>query len=362
MAQLRLVKLEKRYGNTVAVRGIDVVVEDGELLALLGPSGCGKTTTLQMLAGFLTPDGGEIWSNDRLISSAGGCVQPERRDMGMVFQGYALWPHMTVAQNVAFALEMRQLSKDEVARRLGWVLGVVNLGGFERRYPHELSGGQQQRVALARSLVVRPGTLLLDEPLSNLDANLREQMRFEIRRVHQETGITMVYVTHDQAEAMVIADRIAVMHAGQVEQIGTPQQIYEQPRSRFVATFIGQANCLAVEALRPGLVRLAGCPFEVESPDDDRLDAERLALAIRPSAVRIIGEPAVPPATNVVQARLVSQVYLGDQRDLRFELGDGSPVRALRPAAECLQPGAEALLHFPARDCRLVSDGLRTRG
>ncbi|HEU5423790.1 MAG TPA: ATP-binding cassette domain-containing protein, partial [Nitrolancea sp.] len=225
MSEIRIVELEKRYGAVAALRGISATVRSGELLALLGPSGCGKTTTLQLLAGFAAPDGGQIWLGDRLLSSPAQTVPPEKRNMSLVFQSYALWPHMTVADNVAFGLQLRKLPRDEIRRRVARMLEVVNLGGYQRRYPHELSGGQQQRVALARALVVEPDTLLLDEPLSNLDANLREQMRFEIRRIHDETGITTVYVTHDQAEAMVIADRIAVMHAGLIEQIGAPAEI-----------------------------------------------------------------------------------------------------------------------------------------
>lgn len=354
MARLRLVDLHKRYGDHAAVRGIDATIEDGELVALLGPSGCGKTTTLQMLAGFLKPDAGEIWSDDRLVSSVQGVVPPERRNMGMVFQGYALWPHMTVAQNVAFGLEMQRFKRDEVSTRLDWVLDVVNLRGYEQRYPHELSGGQQQRVALARSLVVRPATLLLDEPLSNLDANLREQMRFEIRRVHEQTGITMVYVTHDQGEAMVIADRIAVMNAGRVEQIGSPREVYALPRSRFVATFIGQANCLPVAQVGAGRVELAGCPFQV-SPTTAELGPQ-VVLAIRPSAVRVVADQSGTPTVNVIRATLCSQVYLGDQRDVRFELADGTVVRSLLPIAAPFKASAQALLHFPVEDCQLVND------
>ena len=358
MAQLRLVGLEKRYGQATAVRRIDATVNDGELLALLGPSGCGKTTTLQMLAGFLVPDAGEIWADDHLLSSPRRVVPPERRNMAMVFQGYALWPHMTVAQNVAFGLEMRRLGREQIKRQVEWVLGVVNLLGLQDRFPHELSGGQQQRVALARSLVVRPGTLLLDEPLSNLDANLREQMRFEIRRVHQETGITMVYVTHDQAEAMVIADRIAVMNAGQVDQVGTPREIYERPRSRFVASFIGQANCLAAHTVGPGQVMLAGAVLQVADGSGAEVHLQagaEVTLAIRPSAVRVVCDPGAAPETNVLRARVVSQAYLGDQQDVRFELSDGTAVRALAPSAQSIQPGSEALLHFPAQDCRVVT-------
>jgi ABC-type Fe3+/spermidine/putrescine transport system ATPase subunit len=236
---------------------------------------------------------------------------------------------------------------------MDWVLGVVNLRGMEQRYPHELSGGQQQRVALARALVVRPGTLLLDEPLSNLDANLREQMRFEIRRVHQETGITMVYVTHDQAEALVIADRIAVMNVGQVEQIGSPREIYEQPQSRFAATFIGQANCLSAHTVESGVVSVDGVHFTVANGSAAPI-GDDVTLAIRPSAVRIIGDGASVPVSNVIRGRLIGQAYLGDQQDLRFEVSVGVTVRALAPSGQPFSNGVETVLHFPPQDCRVV--------
>ncbi|HME91104.1 MAG TPA: ABC transporter ATP-binding protein, partial [Myxococcaceae bacterium] len=225
MARIRLEKLCKQYGEAEALRGVTLTIEHGELLAILGPSGCGKTTTLQLLAGFLAPDAGEIWADDRLISSPQAVVPPERRRMSLVFQSYALWPHLTVFQNIAFGLEMMRVPNEQIKKRVASILEMVNLSGYEKRYPHELSGGQQQRVALARAVVVEPDTLLLDEPLSNLDANLREQMRFEIRRVHERTRIATIYVTHDQAEALVIADRIAVMNRGVIEQTGTPQEI-----------------------------------------------------------------------------------------------------------------------------------------
>src|SRR5713226_1880539 len=244
MAAIQITGLAKRYGDTIALAGIDLSVKDGEVVALLGPSGCGKTTTLQLLAGFLEPDAGEIRVDDRLMSSPGGVVPPEKRNISLIFQNYAIWPHKTVAQNVAFGLQVRKLPRTEINQRVEAILSMVHMGPLAHRYPAELSGGQQQRVALARALVVEPDILLLDEPLSNLDAKLREEMRFEIRRVHDATGITMVYVTHDQAEAMVTADRIAVMNAGRIEQIGTPEDIYERPSTRFVASFIGRTNAL----------------------------------------------------------------------------------------------------------------------
>jgi iron(III) transport system ATP-binding protein len=354
MAQIRLVGLEKRYGTTPALCGITLAVSDGELLALLGPSGCGKTTTLAILAGFLIPDRGEVWAGDRQISSPQGVVPPERRQMSLVFQSYALWPHMTIFQNVAFGLEMRRLSREEIARQVQRILAVVNLTGFEQRYAHELSGGQQQRVALARALVVQPHTLLLDEPLSNLDANLREQMRFEIRRIHQETGITTVYVTHDQAEALVIADHVAVMNSGHIEQVGTPEEIYERPQSRFVASFIGQANCLAGRVVGPGLVRCG--ELEVRAIDHSQFrPGDEVVLCIRPHALRVHGVTGTPSAgTNTAMGRLIQSAYLGDLQDLRIMLPGNLQIRVLTTNRHRYRPNDQLLVELPAEACRLV--------
>ena len=222
---LALTGLTKRFGGTVAVDAIDLRIARGGFVSLLGPSGCGKTTTLRLIAGFLTPDAGEIRMGERVLSRGSDVVAPELRNMSMIFQSYAVWPHMTVAQNVAYGLRMRKVPREPARRRVMEALRMVRLDGMAERYPGELSGGQQQRVALARALVVEPQTLLLDEPLSNLDANLREEMRFEIRRLHDQFKTTTVYVTHDQVEAMVTSDRIAVMNAGRVEQFGTPEEI-----------------------------------------------------------------------------------------------------------------------------------------
>ncbi len=354
MAEIRLVDLRKSFGPVVAVGGISVTVRNGELLALLGPSGSGKSTMLQILAGFLIPDGGEVWADDRLISSARGAVPPEHRHMSLVFQSYALWPHMTVFQNIAFGLEMRRLVPAEIERRVRAMLALVGLAGHELRYPHELSGGQQQRVALARALVVQPATLLLDEPLSNLDANLREQMRFEIRRIHRETGITMVYVTHDQGEAMVIADRIAVLNHGRVEQIGTPHEIYESPQSRFVASFIGQANCLSAQLVAPGMVRCGDLQFRTAGGTAFR-PGDEVWLCIRPHAVRVGPGRLGPGASNnAVTGRLVQLAYLGDLQDLRIDLPGGAQIRALVPSGQHHQLDEEVVVELPPEACRLV--------
>src|SRR5213080_502313 len=217
--------LSKRYGDVGAVDGLSLEVKPGELVSLLGPSGCGKTTTLRLVAGFLQPEAGEIWVGDRCLSSPTSVIPPERRRMAMIFQSYALWPHMTVAQNIAYGLRLKPgVPKAARETRVKEMLKVVQLDGYGSRYPGELSGGQQQRVAVARALVVEPEILLLDEPLSNLDANLREEMRFEIRRLHETFAITTLYVTHDQAEAMVISDRVAVLHRGRVVQVGTAEE------------------------------------------------------------------------------------------------------------------------------------------
>jgi len=246
MATVDLNGLTKIYSPDTppAVDGLDLHIDHGELVALLGPSGCGKTTTLRMMAGFLEPNAGEIRVGEKVIASPSVMVPPEKRNMSMIFQSYAIWPHKTIYQNVAYGLKFRGVTRAEADKKVHDILAVVKLEHLANRYPSELSGGQQQRVALARALVVEPEILLLDEPLSNLDANLREEMRFEIRRLHDEFQITSVYVTHDQAEAMVIADRICVMNQGRIAQVGTPEEIYERPRTRFAASFIGKTNLL----------------------------------------------------------------------------------------------------------------------
>jgi iron(III) transport system ATP-binding protein len=354
MARINIIDLQRRYGANAALAGIDLCIEDGELVALLGPSGCGKTTTLHLLAGFAVPDAGEIWSGDRLISSRRGVVAPEQRNVGMVFQSYALWPHLSVQQNVAFGLELRRFGRSKVRTEVDWALGLVGLRGFEQRYPHELSGGQQQRVALARAIVVRPDTLLLDEPLSNLDANLREQMRFEIRRVHDETGITMVYVTHDQGEAMVIADRVVVMNVGRIEQIGTPREIYECPRSRFVASFIGNANCLPGKVVSQTTVQCGELTVHTAAPPSVGVGTE-VTLCVRPSALRV-GLPSVTNgAENAVSGRVIQQAYLGDHQDLRIELPGGFSVRALAPSRDTYAPGDDVQVHFSPDACQIVT-------
>ena len=252
MAGIGIEHVTKRFGGVIAVRDLSLEIADHEFVTLLGPSGCGKTTLLRLIAGFMAPDQGVIRVGSAPLSTPGGVVPPERRGMGMVFQNYAVWPHRTVYQNVAFGLEVRKVGRVETRTRVSRVLELVKLAGLEGRYPSQLSGGQQQRVALARSLVVEPGILLLDKPLSNLDAKLRERMRWELKELQRRTGITFVYVTHDQSEAMALSDRIAVMHAGEIMQVGAPREVYARPVNKIVADFMGLVNLIPGKVVRAG--------------------------------------------------------------------------------------------------------------
>src|SRR6478735_3423507 len=254
MAQLDIHRLTKRYGEFHAVREVSLSVADGEFLVLLGPSGCGKTTTLRMVAGFIEPTAGQV----RLAGQDVTLLPPWKRNTGMVFQSYALFPHLTVAQNVAFGLEMRKLPRADIDKRVDEALALVRLGGFGARLPRQLSGGQQQRVALARALAIRPDVLLLDEPLSNLDAKLREEVRIEIRELQRQLGLTTIMVTHDQEEALTVADRLVVMADGEIRQIGTQRDLYERPADRFVAGFVGRSTFLDGRVSMPGRFETAG--------------------------------------------------------------------------------------------------------
>jgi iron(III) transport system ATP-binding protein len=323
--------LTRRYGDVAAVDGLSLDVKPGELVALLGPSGCGKTTTLRLVAGFLAPEVGEIWVGDRCLSSPGTVVPPERRRMAMIFQSYALWPHMTVTQNVAYGLRFKpELTRADRDRRVTEMLRVVQLAGYEARYPGELSGGQQQRVAVARALVVEPEILLLDEPLSNLDANLREEMRFEIRRLHETFGITTLYVTHDQAEAMVISDRIAVLDRGRVAQVGAADEVFLQPRTRFVAEFIGRTNL--VEGVVVGPDRVAHGRLRLRVGTAGLVPGARVAVSIRPHDIALAApDDASPPARNALRGVVQRASFLGDGVDYHVAVADSDVV--LRVAA-----------------------------
>jgi iron(III) transport system ATP-binding protein len=336
--------LSKRYGDVAAVDGLDLDVKPGELVALLGPSGCGKTTTLRVVAGFLTPDTGEVWVGDRCLSSPATVIPPERRRMGMIFQSYALWPHMTVAQNVGYGLRFmgagQGVPRSERDGKVKEMLRVVQLAGYEQRYPGELSGGQQQRVAVARALVVEPEILLLDEPLSNLDASLREEMRFEIRRLHETFGITTLYVTHDQSEAMVISDRVAVLDRGRVAQIGTAEELFERPRTRFVAEFIGKTNLIEGTAERSDTFVRGPLRLRVL---DANLTPGPVVLSIRPHQIALGPASLAPPSSageNVLRATVLRASYLGDAVDYQVQLEGGDLVlRVAGSATRRFRPG-----------------------
>jgi iron(III) transport system ATP-binding protein len=336
----------KRFGGLTAVDGVTLEIADGELFTLLGPSGCGKTTLLRLVAGFYRPDAGTIAFGERVVND----IPPHARNIGMVFQNYALWPHMTVFQNVAYGLKLRRLGRDAVQARVADGLRTVNLAGLEARYPGQLSGGQQQRVALARALVLNPDILLLDEPLSNLDAKIRVQVRAEIRKLQRALGITTVYVTHDQEEALSLSDRVAVMRDGRVLQLGRPRELYERPRSRFVADFVGTNNLvpgtvagregdLLVVQTRLGMIRA--------EPAGPVAPGQPCVLAIRPENVVVDGKG---PDTNRVTGRITLASYLGNT--LRYDVeaaGTSLKVDIRDPwHHDPLPPGTELTLAFPA--------------
>jgi iron(III) transport system ATP-binding protein len=351
MPGVMLKGLHKRYGDVGAVRGLDLRVEPGELVALLGPSGCGKTTTLRLVAGFLTPEAGEIWVGERCLSSPAAVVPPERRRMAMIFQSYALWPHMTVNQNVAYGLRFAGAPKADRERRVKDMLKAVQLESYGSRYPGELSGGQQQRVAVARALVVEPEILLLDEPLSNLDANLREEMRFEIRRLHEAFAITTLYVTHDQAEAMVISDRVAVLQEGRVVQVGTAEELFERPRTHFVAEFIGKTNLIDGVAEGAGTVARGRLRLSVASAD--LKTGAPVAVSIRPHQIELA--PWAPPGAsnaNAFAGTVVRASYLGDGVDYQVQIEESDVVlRATGPAPARVRVGERVSVSVAPSAC-----------
>ena len=440
MATLDLIGLLKVYGNRVrAVDAIELKVQHGELISLLGPSGCGKTTTLRLVAGFIQPDGGEIRLDNQVISNSKSVVPPERRNMSMIFQSYAIWPHKTVSQNVAYGLKFRDVTRHEADRKVKQMLSVVKMehladrypaelsGGQQQRvalaralvvepnillldeplsnldanlreemrfevrrlhdefqitsiyvthdqseamvtsdricvvkmehladrYPAELSGGQQQRVALARALVVEPNILLLDEPLSNLDANLREEMRFEVRRLHDEFQITSIYVTHDQSEAMVTSDRICVMNQGRLEQVGTPEEIYDRPRTRFVAEFVGKTNLLSGTVEENQQIGL-GSGLLLHVRNGENLNSrEKVCVSVRPHNIQLIqdkseAEKYADRGFNLFTATVGRRIYFGDAADYHVQLGESDlTLRVIAPASQKIDAGQKvfALAH-----------------
>jgi iron(III) transport system ATP-binding protein len=352
VASVELRGLTRRFGSLTVVDDISLRIDHGQLVCLLGPSGCGKTTTLRLIAGFLEPSEGEIHVGDRVVSSRAKTVPPENRKMSMIFQSYALWPHMTVAENISYGLRLRKLDRGTVARKLAAILATTKLEPLAQRYPGELSGGQQQRVALARALIVEPETLLLDEPLSNLDANLREEMRFEIRRLHDQYRYTTVYVTHDQSEAMTTADLIAVMNAGKIDQLGSPEDIYDRPQSEFVARFIGASNVIKGSARDANHVSFAGTALQVAGA---KLKAgDPAAVAIRQHDIQL-SRQAPANAQNVIKARVARQVFLGASRDYLVEAADGTALRVVTPPANIVPEGSEVYLTLPPERCRALN-------
>jgi iron(III) transport system ATP-binding protein len=347
MISIRIQKLTKRFGAVTARHDLDLVVGPGELFVLLGPSGCGKTTLLRCMAGFYIPEEGRIFFGDEDVTQ----LAPHRRNTGMMFQSYALWPHMTVAENVAFGLEERKLPRAEIRTKVGEALESVHMGAYADRRPNQLSGGQQQRVALARALVIRPRCLLLDEPLSNLDARLRLEMRMEIRRVCKEFKLTTVYVTHDQKEALSVSDRMAVMDAGHILQVGTPQEIYRRPARRTVAEFIGETNFITgtLKASAQGRARVETPVGEFDGVfggGSQPAVGATVTVSVRPECWTISAER---PQGNCVRGRIGKSIYLGENAQYDFVTGTAAlkilelnPRFVDRSAAEEFFAGVQA--------------------
>lgn len=339
MSEVRIEHVFKRFGNVTAVDDFNLVVKDGEFVSILGPSGCGKTTTLRMIAGFERATEGEIYIGEQCVSSSikGSFLPPEKRDIGMVFQSYAVWPHMTVADNVGYPLKIQKVEKAERDRRVQEMLEQVHLGEYSKRYPNQLSGGQQQRVALARALVAEPGLLLLDEPLSNLDAKLRESMRFEILEIQKKTGITVVYVTHDQSEAMAMSDRVVVMSMGVVQQIGAPHEIYTKPANKMVADFIGLVNFMDGE-VKGDRVFLKGTNVSFANTSNVTGEA---TIAVRPENI------TMSLNGGQLEGKLTHRFYLGDAVDYRVQVGD-HVIRVIVKGADLdsIPDGSKVYLDF----------------
>lgn len=351
MSFLNLKQVSKFYGKFTAVRNFDLSIEKGEFISLLGPSGCGKTTTLQMVAGLVPLSTGSITLDGRDITN----IAPAQRQLGVVFQSYALFPHMTVAQNVSFGLEMRKVPKAERDKRVKETLALVHLSALADRYPREMSGGQRQRVAIARALVINPPVLLLDEPLSNLDALLREEMQFELRRIQRAVGITTIMVTHDQAEALSISDRVVVMEKGDITQVDTPYQLYEHPRNNFISSFVGKSNFLAarVENTANGpliTINETKLQFSPLDSDKDLLNSQGLTICVRPEKVEITA-----PEEGLVAGKITTRYFMGDQWLITITTPAGNisvaiANRGTPPAIE----GESVGLIWKAEDCRVL--------
>jgi len=354
MIELR--NVTKRYGHIVANDHINLSIRRGELMTLLGPSGCGKTTALRCITGHHIPDEGRVFIDDRDVTN----VPTHKRELGMVFQSFALFPHMTVFDNVGFPLMIRGLGKTQRRERVVETLRLIRMEEYESHYPRQISGGQQQRVGLARALVYRPKGLLLDEPLSNLDAKLREQMRFEIRELIDRLGITAVYVTHAQAEALALSDRVAVMNEGRIEQVGTPDEIYDCPQSRFVADFIGLSNFTegTVVAVRPeqatALIRVND--LEMVIPVQVGMSTGQSALLfIRPNDVDLLPDSHEPGA-NIFPGVVQKKTYLGDRNDYRVMVGERLELRVQTDGKVRFDEGQNVKVRLPAVHCRVIAE------
>jgi spermidine/putrescine transport system ATP-binding protein len=358
LAEIRLVDLEKRFREVIAVDRINLRIEAGEFFSLLGPSGCGKTTTLRMIGGFEAPTGGSIELRGRDVTND----PPDRRPVNMVFQNYALFPHLNVGDNIAFGLRRKNIDKAQIRQRVHEALELVHLTGYEKRRPNQLSGGQQQRVALARALVNRPNVLLLDEPLGALDLKLRKALQIELKRVQAEVGITFVYVTHDQEEALTMSDRIAVMSHGKVEQLGTPEELYERPRTRFVADFIGTTNLLtgAVEAADAtagtALVRLTGGDTCVVAGTDMAI-GRTVELSVRPESILIkASNGAAPAGPDPIRGSVEQVAYLGGNVQYQVRTNGGLAITALAPkTVQRLQVGSDVDLVWPPTEALVLA-------
>ncbi len=356
MANVKLSDLSKFYGKSLAVDNISLEIKEGEFFSLLGPSGCGKSTTLRMIAGFEETQIGSIEIDGSDVSG----LLPEQRGIGFVFQNYAIFPHMNVYDNIAFGLKLRKLAAGDIDTRVRAALDQVGMAGFENRFQREMSGGQQQRVALARVLVTEPRILLLDEPLSALDKNLREEMKFWIKELQMSLGITTIYVTHDQGEALTMSDRIAVMNLGRIAQIGTPQEIYEHPANRFVTEFIGESNILSamVASMSECDCRLNVAGHEIVAPARDGVTAgSSVNLALRPERV-LVGVKSDEIGWNSHQLQVAKVTYQGSLIRYQFDLGDQQLVAeaANRPDLERSEPGATVWVSWPVDSGRIITD------
>jgi ABC-type Fe3+/spermidine/putrescine transport system ATPase subunit len=365
MPGVRLERLRKRFGDVIAVNDISVEFRDGELTSILGPSGCGKTTTLNVIAGFIAPDGGTVHFGERLIadSASGIIVPPNKRNLGMVFQSYALWPHLNVAENVAYGLKMHKVPRARREDAVRRSLQRVRLEQYSDRFPHELSGGQQQRVALARAIAYSPQILLFDEPLSNLDAQLREEMRTELKDIHREIGITSVYVTHDQAEAMSLSDRIVVMGEGKILQIGSPRELYDEPADVRVARFLGRTNLFAaliVDKAAPvarvkiaGVEQLLSCRVPPNSTPN-----MRGSLSVRPEAISVrpagSGEPGLA-------GRVCAAIYLGSVSQLHVALDIGKTIEVQQMTRRAWNVGDAVNVVFDPECCYFIAGAAEAR-